>query len=104
MPRPKRGEVWMVDLGLAAKARPCLLVTDWPKDDELAMITIVAHTTTLRQIPWEIPIPKSFLQQGAFHLQQIHSVPTAKLIRRMGDLTREEFGAIATQLKDRLGL
>jgi hypothetical protein len=37
MPRPSRGEVWMVDLGLAAKVRPCLLLTDWPADDELAL-------------------------------------------------------------------
>src|SRR5258705_5332141 len=104
MPRPQRGEVWMVDLGLAAKARPCLLLTGWPRDEELAMITVVAHTTTLRHIPWELAVPKSFLQEGAFHLQQVQSVPVAKLMRKMGELTEAEFGTIQSQLKERLGL
>ena len=36
MPRPSPGEVWRVDLGLAAKVRPCLILSDYPADDELA--------------------------------------------------------------------
>jgi len=36
MPRANPGEVWIVDLGLAAKVRPCLVLGDYPKDDELA--------------------------------------------------------------------
>ncbi len=47
MAQPRAGEVWMVDLGLAAKPRPCLLLTDYPADDELTMITVLAHTTAL---------------------------------------------------------
>jgi mRNA-degrading endonuclease toxin of MazEF toxin-antitoxin module len=35
MPRPSAGEVWLVDLGLAAKVRPCLILSDYPADDEL---------------------------------------------------------------------
>jgi len=35
MPRANPGEVWIVDLGLAAKVRPCLLLSDYPGDDEL---------------------------------------------------------------------
>jgi len=29
MPRAKPGEVWIVDLGFAAKARPCLVLSDY---------------------------------------------------------------------------
>ena len=104
MARPKRAEIWVVDLGLAAKARPCLLLTDWPKDEELAMITVLAHTTTLRQTPWEFSIPKPFLQPGAFHFQLIHSVPVVKLIRKLGELTPNEFDTIKAKLKTRFGL
>jgi hypothetical protein len=32
-PTPKRGEVWLVDLGMAAKIRPCLALSI-PADDE----------------------------------------------------------------------
>lgn len=47
MAQPKRGEVWLVDLGLAAKVRPCLLITDYPADDELALVTVLPHTTAV---------------------------------------------------------
>ena len=104
MPRPQRGEVWMVDLGLAAKARPCLLLTNWPGDEDLALITVLAHTRTLRGNQWEHPCPKPFLAKGAFHLQQIHSVPIAKLMRKLGDLTASELAAIELKLRMRLNL
>lgn len=38
MPPANPGEVWIVDLGLAAKVRSCLVLGDCPKDDELALI------------------------------------------------------------------
>jgi len=36
----------VVDFGLAAKVRPALILSDFPKDDELALLVVV-HT--LRQ-------------------------------------------------------
>jgi len=104
MPRPSRGEVWMIDLGLAAKVRPCLLLTDWPADNELALITVLAHTRTLRGNPWEHAVPKPFLKEGAFHLQQVHSVPGVKLERKLGDLTAAEMSVIEQLLRKRLKL
>ena len=104
MPRPGRGEVWMVDLGLAAKVRPCLLLTDWPADNELALISVMAHTTTLRGNSWEHPVSKPFLKEGAFHLQQIHSIPTVKLERKLGLLTLAEMSMIDGLLRARLKL
>jgi hypothetical protein len=35
--RAQRGDVWQVDMGIAGNVRPCLLLTDYPADDELAM-------------------------------------------------------------------
>lgn len=93
------GEVWQVDLGLAGKVRPCLLMTGYPNNDELALVTIIPHTTALRGNRWEISIAKSFLKDGAFHLQQIQSVPTVRLMRRLGVLTIEEMQII----HDRIG-
>jgi mRNA interferase MazF len=104
MPAARSGEVWMIDLGMVAKVRPCLLLTDWPADDELAIITVLAHTTSLRGGPWELAIRKSFLAPGAFHLQQIHSVPTVKLERRLGVLTEAEMSQVLDKLHERLRL
>jgi hypothetical protein len=43
MPQPQPGEVWVVDLGLAAKMRPCLLLGDYPSADELNRARIMLH-------------------------------------------------------------
>jgi mRNA interferase MazF len=104
MAQPKRGDVWIVDLGLAAKVRPCLLLTDFPTDDELALVTVVPHTTAIRGNKWEHVCEKNFLQRGAFHLQQVQSVSIAKLVRRLGGLGDDEMARIAEALRGRLAL
>jgi len=35
-------------MGIAGKVRPCLLLTEYPADDELALVTVIPHTTALR--------------------------------------------------------
>jgi len=94
----------MVDLGLAAKVRPCLLLTDWPADHALALVTVLAHTRTLRGNRWEHTVPKPFLKEGAFHFQQIHSVPAVKLERKLGELNASEMNIIEHRLRERLRL
>ena len=98
------GEVWMIDFGIAAKVRPALLLTREPAADELDLVTVVLHTTALRGNRWELTIPKPFLKPGAFHVQQVQSISTAKLERRLGVLTAEEMGRVRNALKDRLGI
>ena len=100
----KAGEVWMIDLGMIAKVRPCLLLTDYPADDELALVTVLPHTTALRGQRWELTLPKSFLKPGAFHLQQVQSVSVSRLERRLGPVTVEEWTAVQNRLADFLGL
>jgi mRNA interferase MazF len=104
MPRANPGEVWIVDLGLAAKVRPCLVLSDYPKDDELALIVVVPHTTAVRNNRWEVSIPKRFLKVGVFHLQQLQSVPIVRLQRKIGDLTAEELQFVRKKLSDLLHL
>ena len=48
MPAAKPGEVWIVDLGMVAKVRPCLVLTPQPRGDDLDTFTVVAHTTAVR--------------------------------------------------------
>ena len=100
----KASEVWLIDLGMAAKIRPCLLLTDYPADDELALITILPHTTALRGNRWELAIPKSFLKPGAFHFQQVQSVSVARLERCLGVLTAEEWNTVQDRLAEYLRL
>jgi mRNA interferase MazF len=102
MTKPSRGDVWLTDMGIAGKARPCLLLTDHPQDDELALITVLPHTTALRGNRWEVEIPKSFLKPGAFHLQQIQSLSLARLVRILGCLDDFEMDVISARLRERL--
>jgi mRNA interferase MazF len=90
MPLINRGDVWIVDFGMAAKIRPALALTESPADDELDLVTLLLHTTALRGNRWELSIPKPFLRPGAFHLQQIQTVSSVKLERRIGLLTEVE--------------
>jgi mRNA interferase MazF len=103
-PKPSRGDIWQVDMGIAGKVRPCLLLTDYPNDEDLALVTIIPHTTALRGNSWEITIEKPFLKSGAFHLQQVQSISLSKLMRRLGYLTQEEWGTIGARLALCLGL
>ena len=103
MPAVNPGEIWLTDFGLAAKVRPALILTGQPAADELDLITVLLHTTALRGNPWELNIPKPFLKPGAFHLQQIQTVSTVRLERRLGALTADEMRQVREALGHRLG-
>jgi mRNA interferase MazF len=104
MPAISSGEIWQVDFGLAAKVRPALLLTGNPADDELDLITVLLHTTSLRGNRWELSIPKPFLKPGAFHLQQVQSVSTVRLERKLGVLTEAEMNQVLDALAERLAI
>ena len=104
MPRTKPGEVWLIDLGYLAKTRPCLILSDYPADDELSLLVLIPHTTAIRGNRWELAIPKSFLKPGVFHLQQIQSIPIVRLQHRLGELTERELRDVRTALAHELNL
>ena len=106
MPAAKPGEIWMTDLGMAAKVRPCLVLTSpLTSDDELNVFTVVAHTTSRRNSRWQVPIQKSFLDdEGAFDVQRIATVASVKLERRLGVLTEDEMNRVLDALAERLGI
>ncbi len=43
---PKRGEVWLVDLGMAQKTRPAVILKVPYGDNDRVIVTIVSHTTS----------------------------------------------------------
>ena len=48
MPSPDRGEVWLTDLGIAAKVRPCLVLSVPPEPQDRVLVTLVPHTTSVQ--------------------------------------------------------
>jgi mRNA interferase MazF len=88
---PTRGEVWLVDLGMVAKVRPCLVLSIPADDDnDRVLTTLVPHTTSTRDSRFEVRSHVSFLKEGAFDAQNLVTIPTVKLIRRLGILPESQ--------------
>ncbi len=104
MPTPNRGEVWLVDLGMAAKTRPCLVLSVTPGPQDRALVTAVAHTTSTRGSQFEVVVSARFLKAGAFDVQNLVTVPFAKFIRKLGDLHTDQFTDVVDAVRDWLGL
>ena len=102
--RPTRGEVWLFDLGMAAKTRPVLVVSVTYGDVDRAIVTVVPHTTQLRGSPFEISVHAPFLQRGAFLVQGVSTYPKAWAIRKIGALTRDQVATVMAGLRNWLGL
>ena len=66
MRTPLRGEVYMVDLGLVAKVRPCVILSVPLQESDRSLVTVIPHTTAVRQSRFEIVVPARFLRPGAF--------------------------------------
>jgi mRNA interferase MazF len=101
---PARGEVWLVDLGLAAKVRPALVLSVPAGDADRALVTLVGHTTSIRGSRFEITVPVPFLREGAFDAQSLVTIPHAKLIRRLGRLHPIQLAQVEQGVRAWLGL
>lgn len=100
----ERGEVWLVDLGLAAKVRPALVISVAPSDADRALVTLVPHTTSLRGSRFEVVFPVRFLRPGGFDAQNLVTVPLAKLLRTIGKLSAGQLSEVEFQVSAWLGL
>ncbi|MCX6590903.1 MAG: type II toxin-antitoxin system PemK/MazF family toxin [Acidobacteria bacterium] len=89
---------------MAAKTRPVLVVSVDYGDSDRAIVTVVPHTTDLRQSPFEIPIKVPFLRPGAFLVQGVSTYPKAWAIRKLGTLQPGQIQTITDQLAAWLGI
>jgi len=104
MPNPNRGEIWLVDLGYAAKVRPCLVLSIPAADEDRALATLVPHTTSVRDSRFEVQIQVKFLRAGAFDAQNLVTIPHAKLIRKLGTLQPAQLVSVEDIVRLWLGL
>ena len=85
---PHPGEVWLADLGFAAKTRPVVILSRNDPHAPRALAVYVPLTTQNRGSNYEVPIPHlHFLREPSVaNVQGIASLPLARLERRIGEL------------------
>ena len=100
---PRRGEVWLVDLGMAAKVRPALVISIPAEDIDRALVTLVPHTTSPRQLRFGAPVSVPFWRPGVFDAQNLVTIPHAKLIRSLGKLGSAQLAVVERAVELWLG-
>lgn len=103
MPKARRGEVWQIDLGMAGKVRPAVVISVEFTDSERALYTLVAHTTSARGTRFEVALDIPSLQPGVFDVQELVTLPDPKLLRRRDILTADQIRRIEEALSLWLG-
>lgn len=101
---PRRGEVWLVDLGLAQKTRPAVVLSVAHGSLDRVVVTVLSHTTAVRGSAFEVSLAVPFLREGAFVAQSITTIPTKHALRRLGTLTTEQLAAVEDAVRRWLGL
>ena len=104
MPFARRGEVWLVDLGMTAKVRPALVISVPAEERDRALVTLVPHTTSPRQSRFEASVSVPFLRAGVFDAQNLITIPHAKLIRSLGALSTAQFTIVEHAVRLWLGM
>lgn len=89
-----RGEVWLSDLGMAAKTRPCLVLSVAPGPADRVLYTLVPRTTSVAGTVFEVNVSVPFLKPGAFDPQGLVTVPRPRLLRRLGVLTPSDLTVV----------
>jgi mRNA interferase MazF len=82
------GEVWLADLGLAAKSRPVVILSRFDPDAPRALAIYVPLTTQNRGSKYEVELPRlPFLRErSVVNVQGIGSLTANRLERKIGEL------------------
>ncbi|MCA2619329.1 MAG: type II toxin-antitoxin system PemK/MazF family toxin [Microcystis aeruginosa Ma_QC_Ch_20071001_S25] len=100
MTNPKPGEVWLVDLGLAAKTRPVVIVSRLDPNPPRALVLYIPITTQNRGTNYEVELSAvRFLRTGSVaNIQGLGSISSVRLERKLGELTEENMRKIKQAL------
>jgi mRNA interferase MazF len=101
-----RGDVVLVDLGMAAKVRPCVVVSINTPDRQRNMSVVVPMTTEIRGGECEIGFPKPawLRQESIVNVLGIAGVDNSKIERRIAAFPADKMVAIESVLKRLLGI
>ena len=95
----RRGDIWLVDLGLVQKTRPVVILSVAYQDHERAVITYVPRTTAVRGTRFEVRHAAHGFEPGVFDAQGIGGVPAVKLVRSLGRLDEATLALVEAAVK-----
>jgi mRNA-degrading endonuclease toxin of MazEF toxin-antitoxin module len=104
MPAARRGEIWLVDLGMVQKTRPAVILSIAFLDHERAVVTYVPRTTLVRGTRFEVAHQARGFEAGVFDAQGLGGVPATKLVRNLGVLDSATLEQVEVAVKNWLGL
>jgi mRNA interferase MazF len=103
---PRPGEVWLADLGLAAKTRPVVIVSRHDPEAPRALVIYVPLTTQNRQSKYEVELPKlPFLRETSVaNVQGVASLVVTRFERKLGEVAPATLHQIREALAFATGL
>lgn len=98
---PRPGEVWLADLGIAAKTRPVVVVSRYDQNPPRVLVIYVPLTSEDRGSDYEVKMPPlPFLHlEGVANVQGMASLPQKRLERRLGVLPADVMERIKKALR-----
>lgn len=102
--RPKAGEVWFADLGIAAKSRPVLILACPGNESARDLVVVAPLTSQIRLQSGEVPLgPIRWLPKpSAVNVQGLASFHPGRLMRKLGTLTNEQYDTVKQALREML--
>jgi mRNA interferase MazF len=100
----RRFEVWLVNLDPTlgseiAKTRPCLVISPNEVNEYLRTVTVAALTNTRKRYPTRVDC-RFANQEGQVALDQIRSVDTIRLVKKLGTLDEPTSQQVCTILQE----
>lgn len=108
MVKPKRGEVWLVDLNPVrgheqAGKRPALVISvDLFNSGPAGLVVVLPITTKDKKIPLHVKIspPEGGVKETSFvKCEDIRSVSTERLLERLGEVSRNTMAAVEDRVR-----
>jgi len=95
------GQVYLVDLGMAAKTRPMLVVSRRDEDAPRALAVCAPITTSTRDSEYEVSIGKpKFLHEPSYvNVQGMQAIQHHELMRMIGRLPNKDLQAVVGAIK-----
>lgn len=103
---PLPGELYLVDLGMAGKVRPAVVVSRKDADSPRAIAICVPLTTQNRGSAYEVALGKLRLldKESWVNVQGVMSIAHEKLLRKLGRISAGQLEQVKAALRYALDL